>query len=266
MAAALWPRRPRAIAMKSQIVTRQRVRAQACASVNEQQRTATMTSARLLVAMAIVAYTASAIKHKLETQQEEGGSAREREPRTTLLDRSICHRSDWQEQARLLPDLGRLRRPGPALLAASAHCLLPPAPPRIDVHSREGPLHKSPLWICPRRTVPQRHRRDESPRVLPKRNFVGTDLATPRERRRCALLRALRRRVVFRRRPRDRRHAIHELRPEDDVRVVEHALLERDDDELRRLEVGAEHHADVLRVRQVEGGIDLVQNIHRAPA
>ena len=68
---------------------------------------------------------------------------------------------------------------------------------------------------------------------------------------------------MLRRRPRDRRHAVHELRPEDDVRVVEHALLERDDDELRRLEVGPEHDADVLRVGQVEGRVYFVEDVHR---
>ena len=50
-----------------------------------------MTSARLLVAMAIVAYTASAIKHTLETQQEKGGGAREAPARSEelcLIDRS----------------------------------------------------------------------------------------------------------------------------------------------------------------------------------
>ena len=44
-----------------------------------------MTSARLLVAMAIVAYTASAIKHKLETQQEKAPARREE---LCLIDRA----------------------------------------------------------------------------------------------------------------------------------------------------------------------------------
>ncbi len=46
-----------------------------------------MTSARLLVAMAIVAYTASAIKHKLETQQETAAAPARREE-LCLIDRS----------------------------------------------------------------------------------------------------------------------------------------------------------------------------------
>ena len=49
-----------------------------------------MTSARLLVAMAIVAYTASAIKHKLEIQQEKAATSpttREEE----LIDRDVIN-------------------------------------------------------------------------------------------------------------------------------------------------------------------------------
>ena len=48
-----------------------------------------MTSARLLVAMAIVAYTASAIKHKLETQQETAAApARRTREELCLIDRA----------------------------------------------------------------------------------------------------------------------------------------------------------------------------------
>ena len=47
-----------------------------------------MTSARLLVAMAVVAYTASAIKHKLETQQEKTAAPARREEPLCLIDRS----------------------------------------------------------------------------------------------------------------------------------------------------------------------------------
>ena len=48
-----------------------------------------MTSARLLVAMAIVACTASAIKHKLETQQETAAApARRAREELCLIDRS----------------------------------------------------------------------------------------------------------------------------------------------------------------------------------
>mmetsp|Transcript_761 Transcript_761/g.2465 ORF Transcript_761/g.2465 Transcript_761/m.2465 type:complete len:274 (+) Transcript_761:1157-1978(+) len=57
-------------------------------------------------------------------------------------------------------------------------------------------------------------------------------------------------------------NAIHKLGPEEDVGVVEHPLLERHDDELRVGEVALEHRADVLRVGQVQRGIDLVQDVH----
>ncbi len=46
-----------------------------------------MTSARLLVAMAIVACAANAIKHKLETQQKAAAPAR-RDEALCLIDRS----------------------------------------------------------------------------------------------------------------------------------------------------------------------------------
>ena len=51
-----------------------------------------MSAPRLLVAVAIVAYTASAIKHKLETQQETAAAPRRRdsprEDHLCLIDRS----------------------------------------------------------------------------------------------------------------------------------------------------------------------------------
>ncbi len=53
-----------------------------------------MTSARLLVAMAIVAVTANAIKHKLETQQEKAAApARRDSPREDLclIDRAAIN-------------------------------------------------------------------------------------------------------------------------------------------------------------------------------
>mmetsp|Transcript_9488 Transcript_9488/g.23970 ORF Transcript_9488/g.23970 Transcript_9488/m.23970 type:complete len:387 (+) Transcript_9488:220-1380(+) len=59
------------------------------------------------------------------------------------------------------------------------------------------------------------------------------------------------------------RDAVDELRPEDDVCVVEHALLERDHHELRLREVLANHRTDVLRVAQVEGRVHLVQDVER---
>ena len=77
MAAALWPRRPRAIARQSTYRGR---RAQAT-------YTFAVMSARLLVAVALVACTASAIKHKLETQQKKPAVTREEE----LIDRDVIN-------------------------------------------------------------------------------------------------------------------------------------------------------------------------------
>ena len=47
-----------------------------------------MTSARLLVAVAIAAYTASAIKQKLETQQAKTAAPARREESLCLIDRA----------------------------------------------------------------------------------------------------------------------------------------------------------------------------------
>ena len=54
---------------------------------------------------------------------------------------------------------------------------------------------------------------------------------------------------------------IAEARAEEYVRVREQALLERDDDELRAAEARAEEGANVLRVRQVKRGVDLVEDV-----
>ena len=56
---------------------------------------------------------------------------------------------------------------------------------------------------------------------------------------------------------RDGRDAIHELGAEDDIGVIEHALLQGDHDELRVREVGLDHVPDVLRVAQVQRRIHL---------
>ena len=79
MAAALWPRRPRAIARQSTYSVR---RAQAT-------YTFVVMSARLLVAVALVACTASAIKHKLETQQKKPAMTREDD--LVLIDRAAIN-------------------------------------------------------------------------------------------------------------------------------------------------------------------------------
>jgi hypothetical protein len=55
---------------------------------------------------------------------------------------------------------------------------------------------------------------------------------------------------------------IHEPRPEDPVRIRKHAVLQTHDDELAAAEARADQAADVLRVRQVEGRVDLVEDVH----
>ena len=52
-------------------------------------------------------------------------------------------------------------------------------------------------------------------------------------------------------------HTVHELGPEEDVGVVEHAVLEGHHDELGVLEVGLQHVPDVLGVAQVKGSVHL---------
>ncbi|PSN69326.1 hypothetical protein BS50DRAFT_339636 [Corynespora cassiicola Philippines] len=65
-----------------------------------------------------------------------------------------------------------------------------------------------------------------------------------------------------RRRRLDNAGAVHESRPEDAVRVLEHAVLETDHNELRALEPRLDKTANVLRVRQVERSVHLVENVH----
>ena len=57
--------------------------------------------------------------------------------------------------------------------------------------------------------------------------------------------------------------AVAETRAEENVGVGEETLLERDDYELCAAEACAEERADVLRVGQVERGVDLVEYVHR---
>lgn len=51
-------------------------------------------------------------------------------------------------------------------------------------------------------------------------------------------------------------------RLENAVGILEHAILERHNNELRSLESGLDQATDILRVRQVESGVDLVENVH----
>lgn len=60
----------------------------------------------------------------------------------------------------------------------------------------------------------------------------------------------------------DNTSTVHEPRPENPVRVREHAILQTDHDELTAAEARADQSADVLRVGKVEGGVDFVENVH----
>lgn len=53
-----------------------------------------------------------------------------------------------------------------------------------------------------------------------------------------------------------------EASAENAVGILEHAILERDDDELGSLESGLDESTDVLCVGQIQGSIDLVKNVH----
>lgn len=56
--------------------------------------------------------------------------------------------------------------------------------------------------------------------------------------------------------------ALAEAGAEDLVRVLEHAVLQADDDELRALEARLDDASDVLCVRQVERRVYFVENVH----
>ena len=58
-------------------------------------------------------------------------------------------------------------------------------------------------------------------------------------------------------------HTVDKLCAKEDVGIVEHAVLERDDNELGVLEVSLEHEPDILRVRQIQRRVHLVQNVER---
>ena len=55
---------------------------------------------------------------------------------------------------------------------------------------------------------------------------------------------------------------IDKSRPENHIRVVEHAFLQTDHYELAVGEVGAKHESDVLCVREVQGRVHFVQDVH----
>lgn len=67
---------------------------------------------------------------------------------------------------------------------------------------------------------------------------------------------------IRRRESLDHTRAIHKPCPENAVRVREHAILQTDDDELTAAEARADQATDVLGVREIESGVDFVENVH----
>jgi hypothetical protein len=55
---------------------------------------------------------------------------------------------------------------------------------------------------------------------------------------------------------------IAEARPEKDIGIRKQPLLQGHHDELRTLEPCTEQLADVLCMRQIEGGVDLIEDVH----
>ena len=60
----------------------------------------------------------------------------------------------------------------------------------------------------------------------------------------------------------DHTRTIHKPHPENAVGICEHAILQTNDDELTAAESRANEPANVLGVREIESGVDLVENVH----
>lgn len=50
---------------------------------------------------------------------------------------------------------------------------------------------------------------------------------------------------------------------EDSVGILEHAVFQTDDNELRALEPSLDQTPYILRVREVQSGVNLIQDVHR---
>ncbi len=61
----------------------------------------------------------------------------------------------------------------------------------------------------------------------------------------------------------DHTRALAEPGPEDSIRILEHAIFQTHNNELTALEPCLDQSADILRMREVQCGIDLVENVHR---
>ena len=51
-------------------------------------------------------------------------------------------------------------------------------------------------------------------------------------------------------------------RPEYPIRILEHAILQTNNDELTSLEPGLDEPTNILRMGQIKSGINFVQNVH----
>jgi hypothetical protein len=56
--------------------------------------------------------------------------------------------------------------------------------------------------------------------------------------------------------------SIRKPRPENPICVLEHAILQTDDDELGTFEPSLDQAADILCMRQIQSSIDLIENVH----
>lgn len=67
---------------------------------------------------------------------------------------------------------------------------------------------------------------------------------------------------VSRRKRLDSTGPIRKPRPKDPICILEHAILQTDDDELGALESSLDQSTDVLCVRQIQSGVNLIENVH----
>jgi len=68
----------------------------------------------------------------------------------------------------------------------------------------------------------------------------------------CSLLEIRSRQSLYHTRP------IHEPRPKDPIRILKHSIFQTDDDELRAFESRLDQSANVLRMWEIQSGVDFV--------
>jgi hypothetical protein len=57
--------------------------------------------------------------------------------------------------------------------------------------------------------------------------------------------------------------AVHKARPKNAIRILKHAVLQTDYNKLTPFEPRFEQAADILGMAEIEGGVDLVEDVHR---